>query len=54
MYICDFCGHGEDRDLNSAKNMILFGKNIVPAERRKVKPVEKNVSFSLMQEAHKL
>ncbi|HNC55183.1 MAG TPA: transposase [Leptospiraceae bacterium] len=53
-YVCESCGFIEDRDLNSAKNMILFGNKLVPAERREVKPVEKTVGFSLKQEAPKL
>jgi len=42
-YICPTCGYQEDRDIHSAKNMILMTKiikNQIPREPREFKPVE--------------
>lgn len=44
VYICS-CGNRIDRDLNSAKNILKIGQELI-----EFKPVEKNISFSKKQE----
>ena len=47
IYVCPICGYQEDRDVHSAKNMIVMTKIIkdnLPRGPRDVKPVEINTS----------
>ena len=53
VYVCDYCGYHEDRDIHSAKNMITMTKIIkynLPREPREVKPVETSTSVSRRSE----
>jgi len=47
MYLCQSCGATIDRDINAAINIEMEGlKNIIPMERRELKPVEIRTSFA--------
>lgn len=40
MYVCDHCGHSEDRDIQAAKNIVKFAFKKVGQEMSDLKPVE--------------
>ncbi len=58
VWTCPSCNKTHDRDVLAANNIKKFAfreqntyKEFLPLERRDIKPVEKNISFSMKQEA---
>ena len=48
-YQCEHCGFTLDRDWNSAINMITFNNISLPADHRKVTPVERTASAQVLE-----
>ena len=53
VFKCESCGFEIDRDINSARNMILFGKNSpktnLPADYWEVTPAERKASMRILE-----
>jgi transposase len=53
VFKCESCGFEIDRDINSARNMILFGKNPpktnLPADYWEVTPAERKASMRILE-----
>jgi putative transposase len=47
IFVCPHCGATEDRDIHAAKNMILFAKRQIEADRLESKRVENETSMAV-------